>query len=468
MKLMQNIFNRPPIVQSFLLKLTLIIMCFLLAAIVVLSWTYWDKAELNLKYDLLLKTLHAQAKIESQINYIEGAKGAKGENAASADPQTISRMAGLILPLIQTSDSNYAIAYYDVGLKTLIQDNTKPNQEFDRLFFNNNSLIENTASPDNNYLTYNLPVYNEGVLSGVVRAYASKKYYLLQSFYDTRLKLSSMLFLILLLALAITVLLITVIRKYFIQKEGLTVFSRDISKLKQQRQELGRLEKLNLIGQMSAGIGHEIRNPLTTVKGFLQFFESKPNYLQDKDYLDLMISEIDRANKIISDFLSLAKAAPDNTKLQNLNSAVEKIFPMLQADAFTSNKEVILDLNDVPEILMDENEIRQLILNLVRNGLEVTAEQGKVIISTYSNHKGVVLAVTDQGPGIPQNVQEKLGTPFFTTKENGTGLGLTISMGIAQRHEAVFEFDTGKNGTVFRTIFPALDENSCAYTAEMI
>lgn len=241
-------------------------------------------------------------------------------------------------------------------------------------------------------------------------------------------------------------------------KEGLTVFFRDITELKRQQQELDRLERLNLIGQLAAGISHEIRNPLTTVKGFLQLFKSKPRYTEDKELMDLMISEIDRANAIITDFLSLAKVSLDNNKLQNINETINKLFPMLQADAFNSNKEVVLDLNSLPDIMINENEIKQLILNLVRNGLEVTAEQGSVIISTYLIKDKVVLAVKDQGSGIPQEIQEKIGTPFFTTKESGTGLGVAISIGIAQRHEAVFEFETGNNGTVFRTIFPTLED----------
>ncbi|GAB6152103.1 ATP-binding protein [Desulfosporosinus burensis] len=236
--------------------------------------------------------------------------------------------------------------------------------------------------------------------------------------------------------------------------EGLTVFFRDVTELKRQQQELGRLERLNLIGQLAAGISHEIRNPLTTVKGFLQLIGAKSNYAHDKEYLDLMVSEIDRANSIITDFLSLAKSNSENILSGNINDVINKVFPMLQADAFNSNKEVATDLELLPNIMINENEIKQLILNLVRNGLEVTNEHGSVIICTYFNGDRVVLAIRDHGNGIPIEIQEKIGTPFFTTKETGTGLGLAISMGIAQRHNAVFEFETGKNGTTFYTRFP--------------
>lgn len=236
-------------------------------------------------------------------------------------------------------------------------------------------------------------------------------------------------------------------------QEGLTVFFRDITESKRQQQELGRLERLNLIGQLAAGISHEIRNPLTTVKGFLQFFGSKSQYISDKEYMELMISEIDRANTIITDFLSLAKANSENMRFQNINDVINKVLPMLQADAYNNNKEVIVDLHPLPNISVNENEIKQLILNLVRNGLEATDEHGQVTINTFLDEDKVVLAIKDQGKGIPQEIQEKIGTPFFTTKDSGTGLGLAISMGIAQRHGAVFEFKTGSQGTIFYTMF---------------
>ncbi|WP_242865790.1 ATP-binding protein [Desulfosporosinus sp. HMP52] len=238
--------------------------------------------------------------------------------------------------------------------------------------------------------------------------------------------------------------------------EGLTVFFRDITEAKRQQQEIDRLERLNLIGQLAAGISHEIRNPLTTVKGFLQFFGSKAQYQNDKEYMDLMIAEIDRANIIITDFLSLAKSNSDNVKSQNLNEVIHKVLPMLQADAFNNNKEVVVNLNNLPNIMINENEIKQLILNLVRNGLEATAENGCVRISTHLKEDRVVLEIKDQGKGIPHAIQEKIGTPFFTTKESGTGLGLVISTGIAQRHRASFDFKTGSEGTTFYTAFPAI------------
>jgi len=236
-------------------------------------------------------------------------------------------------------------------------------------------------------------------------------------------------------------------------EEGFTVFFRDITELRLQQTEFARLERLNLIGQLAAGISHEIRNPLTTVKGFLQLRRAKVIEPEEKEYYDLMISEIDRANSIITDFLSLAKSNLDHTRFQDINEIIDKLSPMLQADAYNSNKEVMLELNDLPMLLLNENEIRQLLLNLVRNGLEVTPEHGRVIVRTYEKEGNVILEVQDQGSGIPEEIQEKIGTPFFTTKESGTGLGVAISIGIANRHKADLVFETGRQGTTFKVIF---------------
>lgn len=236
--------------------------------------------------------------------------------------------------------------------------------------------------------------------------------------------------------------------------KGLTVFFRDITDIKKREIEMVRLERLNLIGQMAAGISHEVRNPLTTVRGFLQMLEGKSESERNKEFMEIAISEIDRANRIITDFLSLAKANIDESKYESINAVILRIFPMLEADAFNSNKEVVINLGEVPEIKINESEIRQLTLNLVRNALEATPEGGQVNILTYAEDAYIVLTISDEGTGIPLEVQEKIGTPFVTTKDNGTGLGLAISIGIANRHQAKFEFETGPNGTTFYIKFP--------------
>jgi signal transduction histidine kinase len=223
----------------------------------------------------------------------------------------------------------------------------------------------------------------------------------------------------------------------------------DVTDHKQMEKEIAQLDRLNLVGEMAAGIGHEIRNPLTAVRGLLQLLGEKEDNAKYREYYDLMIEELDRSNSIISEFLSLAKNKPVQLKAHNLNQMVNTMLPLISADAAITDKCVETDLNDVSDLQLDEKEIRQLILNLVRNGMEEMPRGGKITIKTYENNGEVVLAIADQGKGINPDILKNIGTPFLTTKENGTGLGLAVCYSIAARHNAVIEVKTGPGGTTF-------------------
>lgn len=223
----------------------------------------------------------------------------------------------------------------------------------------------------------------------------------------------------------------------------------DITEIKQFQKEMARFEQLNLVGEMAAGIGHEIRNPMTTVRGFLQILKGKEKSNKNIEYYDLMIEELDRANSIITQFLSLARNKPVDKAKQNLNTIVKTLQPLFQADAYKEDKHVDLELYDIPDLLLDEKEIRQLLLNFVRNGLEAMSPGGKLKIKTYADCDEIVLAVQDQGSGIRPDIIDKLGTPFFTTKDNGTGLGLAVCYSIVDRHNAKIEVETSPLGTSF-------------------
>lgn len=228
---------------------------------------------------------------------------------------------------------------------------------------------------------------------------------------------------------------------------------QDVTEKVQFSKEMARLDRLNLVGEMAAGIGHEIRNPMTSVRGFLQIFCGRKEFAPYKEHLELMIEELDRANLIITEFLSLAKNKIVVQKAQNLNHIVQALSPLIIADGMVTDKHIEFELNDIPEIALDDKEIRQLILNLVRNGFEAMSPGGKMKIKTFRDKSVVVLAVQDPGKGIEPDVLEKLGTPFFTTKDNGTGLGLAMCYSIAARHNAKIQVETGPSGTTFLVRF---------------
>lgn len=223
---------------------------------------------------------------------------------------------------------------------------------------------------------------------------------------------------------------------------------RDITEKKIIEREMARLECLNIIGEIAAAIGHEIRNPLTSVHGFLQMLGAKEECLPFKEYYELMIEELNRANSIISEFLLLAKDKPIILKKQNLNNCINSIFPLIEADALNSDKFVVLKLDHIPHIVIDQKEIRQLIWNLVRNGLEAMEEGGTLVIETYYSNGEVTLAIKDDGKGFDPSILEKVGVPFITTKEKGTGLGLAICLSIVKRHNAKIEITSNSYGTI--------------------
>lgn len=227
------------------------------------------------------------------------------------------------------------------------------------------------------------------------------------------------------------------------------LISRDVTDLKQLQQQLVLFDRLNLVGEMAVSIGHEIRNPMTTVRGYLQLFQRKAALLPYKDAFDLMIAEIDHANMIITEFISLSKNKALVLEKQNLNGIIMALSPLIQADAILTNKQLTMDLNPIPDLLLDSKEIRQLLLNIARNGLEAMAPNSELLIRTYVEEEKVLLAITDNGTGIPPEHLDKIATPFFSTKENKPGLGLAICYSIAARHDSEINFVTSQTGTTF-------------------
>lgn len=235
---------------------------------------------------------------------------------------------------------------------------------------------------------------------------------------------------------------------------GMAAILRDITPEKRLEQERLRLDRLCTISQMAAGISHEVRNPMTTVRGFLQLLGKKEEYRRDKQFFDLMIEELDRANAIISEYLAMSQNKVSQFETTRLTSIIQAILPLLETDAVQRNQAIITDFADSSEQLLDPKEVRQLVMNLVRNAVEATPNGGVITINTYQENDHTVLVIADQGPGIPESIFNRLGTPFLTTKDNGTGLGLGICYCIAERHKAKIDVQTGADGTTFFVRFP--------------
>ncbi|MEA1961291.1 MAG: PAS domain S-box protein [Bacillota bacterium] len=226
----------------------------------------------------------------------------------------------------------------------------------------------------------------------------------------------------------------------------------DVTEKKHLERELEKLERFQLIGEMAASIAHEIRNPLTTVRGFLQMF-AEDNEKQP-DNLHLVLEELDRANAIISEYLSLADQHKMKLEKRDLNQILVSVYPSLYVRASMDGKTVILEQGDISRgVMVDDGEIRQMVINLVNNGLDVTPCGGQVTIRTFMEQGDVILSVSDQGEGMEPEMIERIGVPFFFNKYNTTGWGLAVCYKIAMYHNAVINVSSSPGGTTFLVRF---------------
>lgn len=220
------------------------------------------------------------------------------------------------------------------------------------------------------------------------------------------------------------------------------------------------INKIDLIGEMAAGVAHEIRNPMTVIKGYLQFFSKKVSGSMSEQFT-IVLSELDRVEQIISNFLSVAKHKVKVPKMQDLNKIIREIAPLIFADAVNQGINLNVKLADpLPELLLSATEIKQVILNLARNGIEAMEQHGTLLIETSQSGDEIYLCISDCGCGISKEWQEKIFTPFLTTKENGTGLGLSVCNGIVNRHNGVITVESIEGeGTTFTVTFKKVQEN---------
>lgn len=233
----------------------------------------------------------------------------------------------------------------------------------------------------------------------------------------------------------------------------------DITPQKQMEKEINRRDRLSLVGEMAASIAHEIRNPMATVRGFIQMLYEEELYMKDWDHFELMIEELDRANMIITEYLGMANNKMVDLKPLHLDQIVRAVYPILEADAHFMEMSIQLELPEPSLAIIDESEIRQLIINMTHNGLEAMSAGGVLTIGTMVQKNETILYIKDQGAGLDPKLLDKLGTPFVTTREKATGLGLAVCYSIAARHKARISFETGPTGTVFYVSFPHAAEN---------
>lgn len=239
----------------------------------------------------------------------------------------------------------------------------------------------------------------------------------------------------------------------------MVIVIQDMTEEEKIRSELSHVERLSLVGQMAAGITHEIRNPMAVVRGFLQLMNEKcPPGMES--YFQIVMEELDRANGIINDFLSLARSGMSTKEDVNLHVLLEELAPLLWADANLRGQSVELNLcESLPALRVNSKEIKQVILNLGRNAMEAMQPKGVLTLETRHLLGRAELLVKDTGSGMTETELAKLFTPFFTTKEQGTGLGLPLCLSIIERHGGTITVNSIHGaGTVFTVSLPCESE----------
>ncbi|OLP63343.1 Sporulation kinase E [Bacillus pumilus] len=231
--------------------------------------------------------------------------------------------------------------------------------------------------------------------------------------------------------------------------------SEDITNQKQSEKMLMKSEMLSAVGQLAAGIAHEIRNPLTSLKGFLQLMIQSKKY--QKNYADVMMSEFNRLEAIINEFLVLSRSKSVKFEPVHVNLLLEEVIMVVESQAVLKGVAIQKNLSpSLPNIQGIPNELKQVFLNILKNGIEaMDGVSGVIQVTSVLKNNQVRLIFEDQGKGIPEDQIGKLGEPFYTTKEKGTGLGLMMTIKIIESHGGAIRFES-KNfeGTRVIITFP--------------
>ncbi|WP_147534845.1 PAS domain-containing protein [Bacillus marasmi] len=231
----------------------------------------------------------------------------------------------------------------------------------------------------------------------------------------------------------------------------------DITERKKHEETLHRQDKLAAVGQLAAGVAHEIRNPLTSIKGYAEFLQLDEKNPERLEFLDIILDELDRVNSIVEEFMVLAKPKAAQLEEKNIVPIIKNVLNLLSFEA--RKKHVRLHFNTDQEIIQvecDEDRLKQVFLNLVKNGIEAMPNGGDLRIFTNVTAGKVEISIQDSGVGIPEEKIKKLGEPFYTTKENGNGLGLMVTFKIIESHNgSVYIESEVDKGTTFNIVLPA-------------
>ena len=231
--------------------------------------------------------------------------------------------------------------------------------------------------------------------------------------------------------------------------QGAVIILRDLSEIKQLEEKVRRSEKLAAIGKLAAGVAHEIRNPLSSIRGFAQYLQrSLKDHPQEQEYAETMVLEVDRINTVVSDLLTIARPIEAELSPTDVTELIEHSIRLVQADARSRNVNIELNISDLSKIPLDSNQMTQAILNLLLNALQAVNSGGRIEVGAELDPSvsRLKIWVEDNGSGITADQKDKIFDPFFTTREKGTGLGLAIVHKIVENHNGEIHLESPPHG----------------------
>ncbi|RXZ80027.1 PAS domain-containing protein [Paenibacillaceae bacterium] len=246
---------------------------------------------------------------------------------------------------------------------------------------------------------------------------------------------------------------------------GAYIIFKDVSNVRLLEEQVQRSDRLSMIGQIAAGTAHEIRNPLTAIKGFLQMFKvtlKEKGLQKEVGYTEIMLSEIDRINSLVSEFLLLSKPKDTAYDSVELSTVLNEIMPIVNSEALLHGIVVQYDEETLlPQVIADREMLKQVFLNICKNGIEAMKDSGCVggvltvkgeIQREYNGKRMVNIHIHDTGPGIPEDLIDKVFDPFVTTKQDGTGLGLSVCQRIIHEMDGEIRISSQEGNTVFTVV----------------
>jgi len=236
---------------------------------------------------------------------------------------------------------------------------------------------------------------------------------------------------------------------------------RDVTEIKDLNEEVARHKRLAALGKLSAGIAHEIRNPLSSIRGLAQFvYNSFSSTDERKEDLNTIIQEVDRLNKLVVQVLDFAKLKKPNLTRFSLNDLIRKIAELFKLEIKDKQIKFSLELSpDISQIQADEDQVRQILMNVIINAIQAISKEGEIKIKTekalLKGESAIKLIIEDSGVGIPERDFTQIFDPFFSTKEKGSGLGLSIAYKLIEAHQGEIKVESKEGeGTKFVIFLP--------------